>query len=222
MVFYPFVSGWLDALFENNARKSQEKNKQWLDSLNDLFVEKFDEFGFNAITVHSGNYGTHCIVSSRKYPNLYANFVISDEHVDASITWTYYIHEKRWCRFVVSDIQLLSMLGILESPKRKKCWFRRSKQSPPLMSIEQFDWMVQRTLENHGIHIEPYKFLYQDKDCDLTFELDKNTDWFKDNPVRYHCEVDGFNVVTHEFHIDEIQSKLLYFFKNDTSKKVIV
>jgi len=205
-------------LLFTGLRDTKEKNEKWLDSLNELLVEKFDEIGYEAVTTLAGNHGASCFVISRKYPNLYSKFTISDSYVSNSITWIYYINEKKWASFEISLTALLSILDLIEEPKHKRRWFKKKnhneKKNNVTITTDYLDNLIKNTLDTYGLKSSPYKFVYQDKESDLEFELDKDTDWFSNNSVYVYCYVKDFQVVKEEFHIDQAQYTLLNKYKN--------
>lgn len=187
-------------------------NNDWLDSLNYSLVEKFDEAGYDAITQHCFmNHGTNCFVTSRKYPNLFSTFLISDSHRIEYIKWTYYLNEGRFFEFEVGTVMLFSMLGILP-PEKIKCGLFKTIYKP-LMTTEQFDGLLEAYFIKNNITPTPYKFIYMDKDSGLYFDLDKNTDWFEDYVIRYYYTIKDFKAVKTKLCIDSTQLRLLNLFK---------
>lgn len=61
--------------------------------------------------------------------------------------------------------------------------------------------------------------MYQDKDSDLVFELDSDTDWFVNNDVYLYCYVKDFKIVKEEFRLDGTKYKLLNKYRKFTLKK---
>ena len=146
-------------LFEG-LRDTKEKNKKWLDSLNELLVEKFDEIGYEAVTVPAGKHGTSCFVTSREYPNLYSKFTISDTYTSNSITWIYYINEKKWASFEISLIALLSILDLIEEPKRKRRWFKKKsyneKKDDVTITVDYLNNLIKNMLDIYGLKSSPF------------------------------------------------------------------
>lgn len=209
-------------LFEG-LRDTKEKNKKWLDSLNELLVEKFDEIGYEAVTVPAGKHGTSCFVTSREYPNLYSKFTISDTYTSNSITWIYYINEKKWASFEISLIALLSILDLIEEPKRKRRWFKKKsyneKKDDVTITVDYLNNLIKNMLDIYGLKSSPYKFVYQDKESDLEFELDSDTDWFINTDVYLYCYFKGFKIIKEKFRLDMTQYKLLNNYRKFTLKK---
>lgn len=148
-----------------NKAQARESNEKYFKYAEEVLLDKIRATGlFNIFSFQPLGLGVKCYLTSRKYPNVYAMFELSENNITNQITFECYIHEKKLVRFDVSLIQFLSMVGF-HGPKIKWKWWeklflgcRDAKPSEPLVSIKQFEDLMERAIQNQGYRLEPFKF----------------------------------------------------------------
>lgn len=229
-MFFPVFFGGVgtslaDSIFREGERRSKESNRRWLRSLRSQFVEKFDALGFNIVAIDTViTVGVRVFAASRKYPNMYTEFEVSEERVDNSVKWEYYLNRNRRITFSTSLVHLMSMLGVKYS-EGKNGGFQ-------FMDIEWFEGMTEKLARQIGVEPTPYRFVYEDADDGVVrMELDRDTDWFKSThemlyfttsePVAASGESDPMGAVRmgideHRLYVDCMQCRLLEMFRKNT------
>lgn len=211
-IVYPYFGEGFGTLFKINEQKAKDESRKWLMSLKTIIPERFDELGYNSITINTLDYGVSCFASSRKYPNLYTTFTISEEKTTPMVEWKYYISENRWCTFEVSMLQMMSVLELTAKRSSKKHWWSR-REEHSIMTNDMFNEAIEQLFHANRVSPKPYKFHYGYGGLDIY--LDKNKDIFGGKDEGYFFENIGGRIVKNLITLDNTQQKLLFMFNND-------
>ena len=212
-IIYPYWGDGLSVLFKINEQKNKDEYRKWLQSLKTVVAERFDELGYNSITIDNLDYGVSCFAASRKYPNLHTSFSISETQTTPMVEWKYYINEHRWCMFEVSMLQMMSVLGLTAKRSHKKHWWNIRREEHSIMTNDMFNQAIEQCFAAYNVNPKPYKFHYGYGGLDIY--LDKNKDIFGGKDEGYFFENIGGRIVKNLITLDNTQQKLLFMFNND-------
>lgn len=207
---------------ERQKRNAEEENRKYFLEVSKHFGEAIDKLGiFNSF--YYGNYGDgiSCLLSLKKYPNVYACFRYAIDCIPTSIMFQCYMYEHKWSKIYVPFLDFLDMVGF--KPEKPKTFLdnlfnrKQEEHTPRFFTKDKLMWMIETDIKTYGFNLKPEMFRFETPD--LSF------DWCKEEAGKYiktpksiaYSMEDG-NLKQYVIQPEQMQKKLIKLFTGDYEK----
>ena len=190
-----FLWNWSKEDIERrSALQAKAANDKFFSDIEKKVPQLLDELGiFHYMVIPSLSKGVKIRISFKEYPNCYAIVDLTQDTMDHTITFKFYIHENKWQTFEIPMIHFLSLIGLTDNKYA-------------LITKEQLLDLVRRTVEIGQYNVVPYRYHYEeDENCTFDFSLDDVAKMMHPEVVWFTVDEDRMSIMKNHIMFDQEQ-----------------
>lgn len=206
---YHHDSEYFDRL---NKLEAEDSNRRFFQRIRDVLPKKIEESGlFYVLKIESLD-GFAAYLSLKKYPNVWGVISMTPKNERYNIEFQCYIHEHKWSKIVISDLQFFELVkfDINPEPERKSLFFKKEvKEKPRTFTEKEFYYLIETDMKILKCDLVPGKFRYEEDKYKADWDVEEAKKYIQYHEYVIYSVKDGL-IMSNTIRPNFMQRKLMY------------
>lgn len=201
-----------------NKAQAEESNRKYFLKVREEMPKAIEETGLFNTTVYIEPDGINCLLTLKKYPNVWAEFNHTLRNLNSTVTFQCYINEHKWVKTEITLLDFLQMIGFREITKKSllyRIFHKKENKKDFGFTSDKLMSLVEKSIETQGYNLTPGKLRIETEeylsDWDKEFAKKYSTN---SESVIYYFNQQTNSIETHSIKFDKIQMFLIKTFIN--------